>query len=115
MEWARDGAGKESNLEWLLEFLRKEIERRERSTTFKEVTVGQTDKPDHIAKEEKRSKPRIPTVSDLQSSTADTGYGFCGRRHAQRSVGMYSSYPFLNVNSIFLKLSYVSDVCAKGI
>ena len=69
MEWARDGAGKESNLEWLLEFLRKEIERRERSTTFKEVTVGQTDKPDHIAKEEKRSKPRIPTVSALQSST----------------------------------------------
>ena len=59
MEWARDGAGKESNLEWLLEFLRKEIERRERSTTFKEVTVGQTDKPDHIAKEEKGANPEF--------------------------------------------------------
>ena len=82
MEWARDGAGKESNLEWLLEFLRKEIERRERSETFKEVTVGKTDKPDHSAQEEKRSKSRIPTVSALQSSTGDTGCGFCGRRHA---------------------------------
>ena len=82
MEWACDGAGKESNLEWLLEFLRKEIERRECSETFKEVTVGKTDKPDHSSQEEKRSKPRIPTVSALQSSTGDTGCGFCGRRHA---------------------------------
>ena len=31
MEWAREGKGKESDLEWLLEFLRTEIERRERA------------------------------------------------------------------------------------
>ncbi|XP_014673255.1 PREDICTED: uncharacterized protein LOC106813592 [Priapulus caudatus] len=34
MEWARDGEGHESDLEFLLAFLKKEIERRERSEVF---------------------------------------------------------------------------------
>ena len=38
LEWARDCAGKESDLDWLLNFLQREIERIERSETFKDVT-----------------------------------------------------------------------------
>ncbi|KAG1682986.1 hypothetical protein GQR58_010380 [Nymphon striatum] len=39
MEWARDGEGRESDLKYLLDFLNKEIQRRERSDTFKDVGV----------------------------------------------------------------------------
>jgi hypothetical protein len=38
MEWARSGTEHESDLDFLLKFLRKEIELRERSDSFKEMT-----------------------------------------------------------------------------
>lgn len=73
MEWAREGEGKESNLSWLLEFLKKEIERRERSRTFEDDS-----KP---ILEEKR-KPRYATAAALQtSSISGTLCGFCGGGH----------------------------------
>ena len=34
MEWARDGDGHEADLEFMLEFVKTEIERRERSQLF---------------------------------------------------------------------------------
>ncbi len=34
MEWAREGHGKEGDLNFLLDFLKREIERRERADTF---------------------------------------------------------------------------------
>ena len=37
LEWNRQGAGHESDLEWLLKFLQEEIETIERSETFKEI------------------------------------------------------------------------------
>lgn len=39
MEWAREGKGHESKLDWLLEFPKKEIQCRERSQTFKDSRV----------------------------------------------------------------------------
>ena len=39
LEWSRDGSGKESDLEYLLEFLKTEIERHERSETFNQVNL----------------------------------------------------------------------------
>ncbi|XP_050706794.1 uncharacterized protein LOC126992176 [Eriocheir sinensis] len=40
LEWARKGAGHESDLDWLLTFLRQEIESIEKSEAFKDVTAG---------------------------------------------------------------------------
>ena len=76
MEWSRDGEGKEGDLEFLLEFLRKEISRRERSQTFTKSLAPKTNNS-----EQKRSRP---TVSALVSpAAADTpGCGVCGRTHA---------------------------------
>ena len=42
LEWARESEDKESDLEWLLEFLEKEIENRERCDSFKEAVKYET-------------------------------------------------------------------------
>lgn len=61
MEWAREGKGKEGDLEWLLEFLRKEIERRERADTFK-VTKSSDD-----GKKEQKKFPKKSTGAALHT------------------------------------------------
>ena len=45
LEWNRQGAGHESDLEWLLKFLQEEIETIERSETFKDVTSRKSETP----------------------------------------------------------------------
>ena len=70
LEWARESKDKESDLDWLMNFLQTEIERRERSQTFKDSVP--------IKSEEKRDKA---TVSALQTSSETNGCGFCGKRH----------------------------------
>ena len=61
LEWAREGEGKEGDLDWLMEFLNKELNRRERSQTFK------TDKIDPCKSDE--CKNTRSTVSALHSSS----------------------------------------------
>ena len=39
LEWAREGEGRESDLEWLLTFLASEINRRERSQSFRDAST----------------------------------------------------------------------------
>ena len=73
LEWARDGEGHESDLEWLLDFLKREIQRRERSQTFKDNTTQ-----DKNNTQEERH--RMPAVATLQSSS-NTGCGVCGKGH----------------------------------
>ena len=80
MEWSREGSGHESDLNWLLNFLQKEIERRERSETFKDVSTGKVDT--RIADSEKR---KMSSASALQTSS-EVGLGqfrcgFCNKRH----------------------------------
>ncbi|XP_068208316.1 uncharacterized protein [Palaemon carinicauda] len=62
LEWSREGSGHESDLSWLLKFLQREIERRERSDTFKDIHAGKSD--DRFVESEKRvqSQPfkRLP-------------------------------------------------------
>jgi len=79
MEWARNGANHESDLRWLLTFLRNEIERRERSDSFKEMNKSPIDsekkKPVDVATE-----PQVPTASALLS-TQRSSCVFCGKSH----------------------------------
>ena len=66
MEWSRDGEGKESDLDWMLTFLTKEIERRERSETFKSVLTSKNEIGGTPAEERRRGGP--PTVLALFSA-----------------------------------------------
>ena len=71
-EWSRDGEGHESDLDFLLKFLSKEIQRRERSHVFKD-----SKNPSHTPHEEKHIKNhRISTASALQSTLSSKP--FCG-------------------------------------
>lgn len=84
MEWAREGEGNESDLEFLLKFLDKEIQRRERSETFK--GVGQVAvKKSEVASEEKK-RQNVPTAMALQAASESglkqkTTCGFCQKPH----------------------------------
>ncbi|XP_063590241.1 uncharacterized protein LOC134767126 [Penaeus indicus] len=77
LEWAREGSGRESDISWLLQFLQKEIERIERSETFK-VVLGKAE--GRFVESEKR---RVPSASALYtSSEVGSSYcAFCSKEH----------------------------------
>ena len=80
MEWAREGEGKEPDLSWFMESLQKEIQRRERSSTFKESggSGGASAMPD--VSMDMRRKPAT-AIALCASSESASGCGFCGGRH----------------------------------
>lgn len=78
LEWARDGDGHESDLEWLLQFLHKEISRLERSEAFK----GKKSISDE-RKESKGSKEKVYSAAALHASSKQESSlcSFCSKRH----------------------------------
>ncbi|XP_064653106.1 uncharacterized protein LOC135503461 [Lineus longissimus] len=87
MEWARNGAGKESNLIGLLEFLKLEIQRRERAETFKDMNLSA--QPSACASpslSKQIVKQRVPTASAMFSSGENSNSDsnncvFCSKKH----------------------------------
>ena len=85
LEWSREGIGKESDLKFLLEFLKGEIQRRERSQMFKETISPVSSQS--VADEAKRTK--MATASALQSTSAPprsplfmtSSCGICNKAH----------------------------------
>ena len=78
MEWAREGEGRESDLEFLLESLTKEIRRLERSESFKEQGISPT------SMEERGTPKKRSTASALHiTSTPATKLMciFCEKSH----------------------------------
>ena len=75
LEWACNGAGHESDLEFLLSFLKLEIQRRERSQTFRELRSP-------VVAEEKR-KPHAATAAALQtrSESVNNQCNICHKGH----------------------------------
>ena len=68
LEWARDGEGRESDLEWLLKFLANETHRRERSQSFKDPAASVP-----ASTCEERGRPvRKASASALHSSSTTT-------------------------------------------
>ena len=69
MEWAREGQGKEDDLEFLLSFLKTEIERRERADTFK-----MSNSKDEVKREEKHQNKsqKGSTASALHTVNKDS-------------------------------------------
>ena len=79
LEWSREGSGHESDLKWLLKFLQREIERRDRSESFKDVSAS---KPDNRNTDIDRRKFHTSTTSALQSSSNIGNICvFCERSH----------------------------------
>ena len=93
LEWARSGEGKEDDLDFLLQFLKQEIERRERSEAFKQLSAGHRSSNNnnsksnsgnrsHVDREEKRQNSvRTPTASALHVSSVGGACGFCAQNH----------------------------------
>ena len=72
MEWAREGEGRESDLAFLLDFLFREIKRRERSETF--------DKS-HEMKNQRlndQTKKPAPSVATFHANSCNQNKGQCG-------------------------------------
>ena len=81
MEWARDAEGHEQDLKWLLEFLRKEIERRERSETFDAKPSATAADAKQAAPEARKTRASAAALNTRSASDADT-CGHCNKRHA---------------------------------
>ena len=86
LEWARDGDGHESDLDFLLVFLDKEISRLERSEAFK----GKKSSSEEKKTENKISKDRVYSAAALHASSKQEHpkCSFCGRKH--KSENCYS-------------------------
>ena len=67
MEWARKGEGHEGDLKFLLDFLKEEIQRRERADSFKVSDVKTS------VSSETKGKRTVPTASALVSSSSSCG------------------------------------------
>ena len=85
MEWARDGESHESDLEYLLTFLDKEIKRRERSQTFKPSADdkhihGLT--PSAAALHVNKSAGSKGTQHSQQSQQSGNKCNLCNKRHS---------------------------------
>ena len=71
LEWAREGEGRESDLDWLLTFLASEINRRERSQSFRDTTT--THDPVVTTCEEKVRSARKASASTLHVHSSASG------------------------------------------
>ena len=83
LEWSREGSGHESDLAWLMTFLTKEIERRERSDSFKDVsTTSGADNRSVREFEKRKASPSSASALQSLSETSASGCGFCNKFHA---------------------------------
>ena len=87
LEWARQGAGHESDLYWLLKFLQEKIETIERSEAFKDVTFKRSESPsvpeEKINWQSKGSREKVSSASALHTSS-EVDYPtceFCSKKH----------------------------------
>ncbi len=86
LEWARNGDGRESDLDWLIEFLRKEIERRERSDCFRDISRN-TAKVRYQEPDEHVISP-VPSASALQTTSQSMSKDkclFCDKQHRSQN------------------------------
>ena len=98
MEWAREGEGKESDLQFLLAFLKKELQRRERSDVFKEVSSA-SDVDKSFVSEKRSSSQCLPFLhySRFQKEVVLREIVYFAESHiCQKNVGIFYVYPCQN-------------------
>ena len=108
LEWAREGAGKDADLSYLLEFLAKEMDRRERSGAL----AGSDNTPGPAQREQRqqRFKRRQPSAAALQAVAESCG--FCAGPHP---AGKCSSMDSLTVSDRHqrIKAAGLCFICLK--
>ena len=77
LEWSKESFGHEGDLKFLLTFLQKEIQLRERSETFKEISMEKN------VRREPTERRRVGSASALQTSSEEgpPQCAFCQKRH----------------------------------
>ena len=73
MEWAREGEGRESDLAFLLDFLFREIKRRERSETLDKSHEMKNQR----LNDQTKQKP-APSVATFHANSCNQNKGQCG-------------------------------------
>lgn len=81
MEWSRDGSGHEGDLSWLMTFLQKEIERRERSHSYRDSCCTEETRSGPLASEKRKVTPGTASVLVSSSAPVMTRCVFCGKSH----------------------------------
>lgn len=84
LEWSRESSGHEDDLEWLLKFLQTEIQRRERSETFKDLSMEKnTGRQDVERRKGDVERRKVSSASALQTSSEEVPLqcAFCKKRH----------------------------------
>ncbi|XP_076037863.1 uncharacterized protein LOC143023227 [Oratosquilla oratoria] len=62
LEWSRESAGREGDVEWLMKFLQTEIQRRERLEIFKDLSMEKSNAPQDI------ERRKVSSASALQTT-----------------------------------------------
>ena len=85
--WAREGGGKESDLDFLLTFLKKEIHSLERSQAFSGLSTSAAEQHPGLRQERRARRERsAPAAAALQTSSSTLGScGFCKGSHQSAS------------------------------
>ena len=115
LEWSREGEGHESDLSYLLEFLEKEIMRRERSQVFKDTVQVSLSVP------EARRLKASPTAAALQTASmnvkpsAPHECGVCGMNHPTDRCFKLIHLMCLNAGRECRGQAYVIGACARDI
>ena len=83
LEWAREGAGHEGDLDFLLKFLKREIERIERSETFKDISYKSSNNCDDSKDVQGGARPRGQPASAaaLHTNYQNSLCNFCNKNH----------------------------------
>ena len=86
MEWARDGAGHEGDLAYLLEFLEQEIGRLERSDMFKDKEADDKHETRKPFNQGKRKDSKVSSAGALSTATTvSSNCVFCSKGHSSSS------------------------------
>lgn len=92
LEWSRDSEGKEADLDHLMDFLEKEINRRERSRSFGGLgPIQEPKKPPEEAKTVSGRKSVGSATALHVASSKSSGFscGFCSKKHLSEKCFKY--------------------------
>lgn len=81
LEWSRESPGHEGDLKFLLTFLQKEIQLRERSESFKEISMEKNVRREPTEGKRVGSASALQTSSEEGPSQGPPQCAFCQRRH----------------------------------
>ena len=94
LEWSRDSQNKEADLDYLMDFLEREISRRDRCELFGSMsTQNPEDREGHHPVRSKRESRPMGSAAALQTGTFVKKCDFCGKAHYTQKCFKYLNLP----------------------